>query len=59
MIENPVATYTLYSNKDTFTGTVGDVHLTEQYTNGSFVVDVDSFGDVEALSVSDMSEPEA
>lgn len=59
VIENPAATYTLYSNKDTFTGTVGDVHLTEQYTNGSFVVDVDSFGDVEALSVSDMSEPEA
>ncbi|PTJ06416.1 DNA topoisomerase IV subunit A [Staphylococcus simulans] len=59
VIENPAATYTLYSNKDTFTGTVGAVHLTEQYTNGSFVVDVDSFGDVEALSVSDMSEPEA
>ncbi|OHS51256.1 DNA topoisomerase IV subunit A [Staphylococcus sp. HMSC65H10] len=59
VIENPAATYTLYSNKDTFTGTVGDVHLTEQYTNGSFVVDVDSFGDVKALSVSDMSEPEA
>ncbi|MDY5060195.1 DNA topoisomerase IV subunit A [Staphylococcus simulans] len=59
VIENPAATYTLYSKKDTFTGTVGDVHLTEQYTNGSFVVDVDTFGDVEALTVSDMSEPEA
>lgn len=59
VIENPAATYTLYSKKNTFTGTVGDVHLTEQYTNGSFVVDVDTFGDVEALTVSDMSEPEA
>lgn len=58
VIENPAATYTLYSKKDTFTGTVGDVHLTEQYTNGSFVVDVDTFGDVEALTISDMSEPE-
>lgn len=59
VIENPAAMYTLYSKKDTFTGTVGDVHLTEQYTNGSFVVDVDTFGDVEALTVSDMSESEA
>ncbi|WP_412520546.1 DNA topoisomerase IV subunit A [Staphylococcus simulans] len=59
VIVNPAAQYTLYSKKDTFTGTGGDVHLTEQYTNGSFVVDVDTFGDVEALTVSDMSEPEA
>ncbi|MHD0397780.1 DNA topoisomerase IV subunit A [Staphylococcus simulans] len=59
VIENPAATYTLYSKTDVFTGIVGDVHLTEQYTNGSFVVDVDVFGEVLALSVSDMSEPEA
>lgn len=52
VITNPESIYTLYSNKDSFSGKVSDIHLTEQYTNGSFVVDTDEFGEVNALSIS-------
>ncbi|MGO3726351.1 DNA topoisomerase IV subunit A [Staphylococcus carnosus] len=52
VISDPESIYTIYSNKDSFSGKVSDIHLTEQYTNGSFVVDTDEFGDVNALSVS-------
>ncbi|AMY04852.1 DNA topoisomerase IV subunit A [Staphylococcus condimenti] len=52
VITNPESIYTIYSNKDSFSGKVSDIHLTEQYTNGSFVVDTDEFGEVNALSVS-------
>lgn len=52
VITNPESIYTIYSNKDSFSGKVNDIHLTEQYTNGSFVVDTDEFGEVNALSVS-------
>ncbi|CAL27904.1 DNA topoisomerase IV subunit A [Staphylococcus carnosus] len=52
VISDPESIYTIYSNKDSFSGKVSDIHLTEQYTNGSFVVDTDEFGEVNALSVS-------
>lgn len=52
VITNPESIYTIYSNKDSFSGKVNDIHLTEQYTNGSFVVDTDEFGEVKALSIS-------
>lgn len=52
VITNPDSIYTLYSNKDSYAGKVSDIHLTEQYTNGSFVVDTDEFGEVNALSIS-------
>lgn len=52
VITNPESIYTIYSNKGSFSGKVSDIHLTEQYTNGSFVVDTDEFGEVNALSVS-------
>ncbi|MEL0537645.1 DNA topoisomerase IV subunit A [Staphylococcus debuckii] len=52
VITNPNSIYTLYSNKDSYAGKVSDIHLTEQYTNGSFVVDTDEFGEVNALSIS-------
>ncbi|ANZ33434.1 DNA topoisomerase IV subunit A [Staphylococcus carnosus] len=52
VISDPESIYTIYSNKDSFSGKVSDIHLTEQYTNGSFVVDTDEFGEVNALSIS-------
>ena len=38
--------YTLYSESHSEEGQITDIHLSEQYTNGSFVVDVKEFGDV-------------
>ena len=32
--------YTLYSESHSEEGQITDIHLSEQYTNGSFVVDV-------------------
>ncbi|MDG0821166.1 MAG: DNA topoisomerase IV subunit A [Staphylococcus equorum] len=43
--------YTIYSNKQQETGEIKDIHLSEQYTNGSFIVDVNDFGEVENLVV--------
>ncbi|MEP9851851.1 DNA topoisomerase IV subunit A [Staphylococcus aureus] len=43
--------YTIYSNKQQETGNIKDIHLSEQYTNGSFIVDVNEFGEVGNLVV--------
>ncbi|KRG10089.1 DNA topoisomerase IV subunit A [Staphylococcus sp. NAM3COL9] len=43
--------YTIYSNKQQETGNIKDIHLSEQYTNGSFIVDINDFGEVESLVV--------
>ncbi|MBE5662975.1 DNA topoisomerase IV subunit A [Staphylococcus sp. SS35] len=36
--------YTLYSKANEEHGLVNDIHKSEQYTNGSFIVDTDDFG---------------
>ena len=43
--------YKLISQNDTFEGEIKDIHLSEQYTNGSFVVDTTVFGEIENLFV--------
>ncbi|WP_251516776.1 MULTISPECIES: DNA topoisomerase IV subunit A [unclassified Staphylococcus] len=43
--------YTLYSKDQQETGEINSIHLSEQYTNGSFVVDINEFGEVEQLTV--------
>ena len=45
------STYTLYSESHSEEGQITDIHLSEQYTNGSFVVDVKEFGDVLDLTI--------
>ena len=42
-------TYTIFSNSNEESGSITDVHLSEQYTNGSFIIDVDEFGQVVVL----------
>ncbi|MDU9348868.1 MULTISPECIES: DNA topoisomerase IV subunit A [Staphylococcus] len=44
-------TYTIYSKQHEESGNIKDIHLSEQYTNGSFVVDVKEFGDVVSMIV--------
>ncbi|NBK46365.1 DNA topoisomerase IV subunit A [Staphylococcus delphini] len=43
--------YRLVSQQDETTGLIKDIHLSEQYTNGSFVVDTSTFGEIEDLYV--------
>lgn len=43
--------YTLYSESHSEEGQISDIHLSEQYTNGSFVVDVKEFGDVLDMTI--------
>ncbi|MDH9161895.1 MULTISPECIES: DNA topoisomerase IV subunit A [Staphylococcus] len=43
--------YTIYSNKQEESGNIKDIHLSEQYTNGSFIVDINDFGEVERLII--------
>ncbi|MEJ7540835.1 DNA topoisomerase IV subunit A [Staphylococcus intermedius] len=43
--------YRLVSQQDEVTGLIKDIHLSEQYTNGSFVVDTNTFGEIEDLFV--------
>ncbi|OHP58569.1 DNA gyrase subunit A [Staphylococcus sp. HMSC061F10] len=43
--------YTLYSESHSEEGQITDIHLSEQYTNGSFVVDVKEFGDVLDMAI--------
>ncbi|GEQ07407.1 DNA topoisomerase IV subunit A [Staphylococcus haemolyticus] len=43
--------YTLYSESHSEEGQITDIHLSEQYTNGSFVVDVKDFGDVLDMTI--------
>ena len=43
--------YTLYSDKHAETGEISNIHLSEQYTNGSFVVDTNEFGNVRSMII--------
>lgn len=43
--------YTLYSESHSEEGQITDIHLSEQYTNGSFVVDVKEFGDILNMTI--------
>ena len=45
------AFFTLCSDSNQFDGNVNDIHLSEQYTNGSFVVDVTEFGEIKHLEI--------
>lgn len=45
------AFFTLCSDSNQFDGNVNDIHLSEQYTNGSFVVDVAEFGEIKHLEI--------
>ncbi|HFD6430174.1 TPA: DNA topoisomerase IV subunit A [Staphylococcus aureus] len=44
--------YTLYSKSNEEHGLINDVHKSEQYTNGSFIVDTDDFGEVIDMYIS-------
>lgn len=43
--------YKVYSNSHEEQGYIKDIHLTEQYTNGSFIVDTNEFGELVQLIV--------
>lgn len=44
--------YTLYSKSNEKHGLINDIHKSEQYTNGSFIVDTDDFGEVIDMYIS-------
>ncbi|HCV8970525.1 TPA: DNA topoisomerase IV subunit A [Staphylococcus aureus] len=44
--------YTLYSKSNEEHGLINDIHKFEQYTNGSFIVDTDDFGEVIDMYIS-------
>ncbi|HDZ3320999.1 TPA: DNA topoisomerase IV subunit A [Staphylococcus aureus] len=44
--------YTLYSKSNEEHGLINDIHKSEQYTNGSFIVDTDDFGEVIDIYIS-------
>lgn len=44
--------YTLYSKSNEEHGLINDIHKPEQYTNGSFIVDTDDFGEVIDMYIS-------
>ncbi|HEI5733895.1 TPA: DNA topoisomerase IV subunit A [Staphylococcus aureus] len=44
--------YTLYSKSNEEDGLINDIHKSEQYTNGSFIVDTDDFGEVIDMYIS-------
>ncbi|HAR5625517.1 TPA: DNA topoisomerase IV subunit A [Staphylococcus aureus] len=44
--------YTLYSKSNEEYGLINDIHKSEQYTNGSFIVDTDDFGEVIDMYIS-------
>ncbi|HCC4413290.1 TPA: DNA topoisomerase IV subunit A [Staphylococcus aureus] len=44
--------YTLYSKSNEEHGLINDIHKSEQYTNGSFIVDIDDFGEVIDMYIS-------
>ncbi|HDI6730035.1 TPA: DNA topoisomerase IV subunit A [Staphylococcus aureus] len=44
--------YTLYSKSNEEHGLINDIHKSEQYTNGSFIVDTDDFGEVIGMYIS-------
>ncbi|MCD8853564.1 DNA topoisomerase IV subunit A [Staphylococcus epidermidis] len=41
--------YVVFSQHHEEYGKIDDVHLSEQYTNGSFIIDTDDFGEVESM----------
>ena len=41
--------YIVFSQHHEEYGNIDDVHLSEQYTNGSFIIDTDDFGEVESM----------
>lgn len=45
------STFTLCSENEYYHGQISDIHLSEQYTNGSFVVDVTTFGEIKHLEI--------
>ena len=51
VIQPDDTSYTIFSTNQQESGLIKDIHLTEQYTNGSFVVDVDEFGEINNLVV--------
>ncbi|HCU7638612.1 TPA: DNA topoisomerase IV subunit A [Staphylococcus aureus] len=44
--------YTLYSKSNEEHGLINDIHKSEQYTNGLFIVDTDDFGEVIDMYIS-------
>lgn len=44
--------YTLYSKSNEEHGLINDIHKSEQYTSGSFIVDTDDFGEVIDMYIS-------
>lgn len=44
--------YALYSKSNEEHGLINDIHKSEQYTNGSFIVDTDDFGEVIDMYIS-------
>ncbi|MGX0703587.1 DNA topoisomerase IV subunit A [Staphylococcus capitis] len=44
-------TYTIFSNSNEEFGNINEVHLSEQYTNGSFIIDVEDFGQVVSMTL--------
>ncbi|HHW9658585.1 TPA: DNA topoisomerase IV subunit A [Staphylococcus aureus] len=44
--------YILYSKSNEEHGLINDIHKSEQYTNGSFIVDTDDFGEVIDMYIS-------
>ncbi|HDR2064214.1 TPA: DNA topoisomerase IV subunit A [Staphylococcus aureus] len=44
--------YTLYSKSNEEHALINDIHKSEQYTNGSFIVDTDDFGEVIDMYIS-------
>ncbi|PTK58210.1 DNA topoisomerase IV subunit A [Staphylococcus nepalensis] len=51
IIHSDDTTYTITSKRHEESGNIKDIHLSEQYTNGSFIVDVKEFGEVENLII--------
>ncbi|MGA4513756.1 topoisomerase IV subunit A [Staphylococcus caledonicus] len=45
-------TYTIFSNSHAETGAIANIHQSEQYTNGSFIVDIKDFGEVINMTLS-------
>ncbi|MBI5975930.1 DNA topoisomerase IV subunit A [Staphylococcus canis] len=43
--------YRLISRQNIQEGKINDIHLSEQYTNGTFIVETEKFGDILALQV--------
>lgn len=51
VVKPEAETYTICSSDGKESGQIKAIHLSEQYTNGSFVVDVDEFGEVNKLII--------